>query len=239
MEPPFLVRKRRSSPTPSRSSLGHRFHPLSPPPSPYPSRPLAFYLAVSEIMKNRQGLLTCVGWSLQGCFSALPGCTSQRPGEMIGGIRSADTVDFRDAPARMLGVALHEYGSPHQFKVQLCALPREIKDHEVLIQVDPSSFSALDAVIRGRSSVALAPSPSLFCLYTILFSVTLFFCMYASQVQAASLNPTDAKIRSGSLQQLCPLSLPVILVVFPFPVSPRTAVSCGEKCELWQFARRP
>lgn len=56
---------------------------------------------------------------------------------MIGEMRSADTVDFRDAPARMLGVALHEYGSPHQFKVQLCALPREIKDHEVLVQVPP------------------------------------------------------------------------------------------------------
>ena len=83
---------------------------------------------------------------------------------MIGEKRSADTVDFRDAPARMLGVALHEYGSPHQFKVQLCVLPREIKDHEVLVQVKPSSPSAsnesIDASIRMSLSIALSPSPS-------------------------------------------------------------------------------
>ena len=64
----------------------------------------------------------------------------------------------------MLGVALHEYGSPHQFKVQLCNLPRELRDGELLIQV-----------------------------------------------QAAGVNPTDCKLRSGALQQLYPLTLPSIL----------------------------
>ena len=35
--------------------------------------------------------------------------------------------------------------------------------------------------------------------------------MRAMQVQATSVNPTDCKLRSGMLQQLYPLSLPVIL----------------------------
>eukprot|EP00282_Hemiselmis_andersenii_P034972 CAMPEP_0169436246 /NCGR_PEP_ID=MMETSP1042-20121227/5488_1 /TAXON_ID=464988 /ORGANISM="Hemiselmis andersenii, Strain CCMP1180" /LENGTH=195 /DNA_ID=CAMNT_0009546931 /DNA_START=139 /DNA_END=723 /DNA_ORIENTATION=+ len=116
--------------------------------------------------KKKEVLTSAVSflpWA-QGCFSALPGCTTERPGGGIEAPPNAQTVDFKDAPARMLGVALHEYGSPHQFKVQLCALPRELRDSEVLVQV-----------------------------------------------HAASLNPTDARIRSGSLQHLCPLSLPVIL----------------------------
>ena len=35
--------------------------------------------------------------------------------------------------------------------------------------------------------------------------------MRSMQVQATSVNPTDCKLRSGMLQQLYPLSLPVIL----------------------------
>eukprot|EP00291_Cryptomonas_curvata_P015762 CAMPEP_0172151734 /NCGR_PEP_ID=MMETSP1050-20130122/404_1 /TAXON_ID=233186 /ORGANISM="Cryptomonas curvata, Strain CCAP979/52" /LENGTH=122 /DNA_ID=CAMNT_0012819893 /DNA_START=8 /DNA_END=373 /DNA_ORIENTATION=- len=100
--------------------------------------------------------LNFLPWA-QGCLGGIV------PGSTIEGI-STDTIDFRGAPAKMLGVVLHEYGAPHQFKVQLCNLPRELKSNEVLVQV-----------------------------------------------QAAGLNPTDSKLRSGALQQLYPLALPVIL----------------------------
>eukprot|EP00288_Rhodomonas_lens_P004769 CAMPEP_0177726902 /NCGR_PEP_ID=MMETSP0484_2-20121128/20026_1 /TAXON_ID=354590 /ORGANISM="Rhodomonas lens, Strain RHODO" /LENGTH=170 /DNA_ID=CAMNT_0019239501 /DNA_START=243 /DNA_END=752 /DNA_ORIENTATION=+ len=84
--------------------------------------------------------------------------------DQIDGPAPANTVFFNNAPAKMLAVALHEYGSPHQFKVQLSNLPRELRENEILVQV-----------------------------------------------QAASINPMDCKLRSGALQQLYPLSLPVIL----------------------------
>ncbi len=85
----------------------------------------------------------------------------------------------------MLGVALHEYGAPLQFKVMLCNLPRELRDGELLVQV-----------------------------------------------QAAGVNPTDCKLRSGALQQLYPLSLPCILGVDFAGVVVKTAgktkVSAGD-----------
>ncbi|KAJ1472943.1 hypothetical protein T484DRAFT_1838275, partial [Baffinella frigidus] len=110
-----------------------------------------------EVVNNT---LSFLPWA-QGCFT---GCA---PVNNVGGafdMPSANTVHFNNAPAKMLGIALHEYGSSHQFKVQLCNLPREIRDNEVLVQV-----------------------------------------------QATSVNPTDCKLRSGRLQELYPLSLPVIL----------------------------
>ena len=103
-----------------------------------------------EVEKSALNLLP---WA-QGCL-----------GGMVGGsVLSMRSISFAGAPAKMLGVALHEYGNPKQFKVQLCNLPRELGDSEVLVQVF-----------------------------------------------MAGLNPTDAKLRGGGLQQLYPLSLPVVL----------------------------
>uniref|UniRef100_A0A7S4JGL7 Enoyl reductase (ER) domain-containing protein n=1 Tax=Guillardia theta TaxID=55529 RepID=A0A7S4JGL7_GUITH len=109
-----------------------------------------------EVINNTLNFLP---WA-QGCFTAC-GPTGFNSLETLA---PANTVNFNNAPAKMLGIALHEYGSPYQFKVQLCNLPREIRDFEVLVQV-----------------------------------------------QTVSVNPTDCKLRSGSLSQLYPLSLPVLL----------------------------
>ena len=110
-----------------------------------------------EVVNNT---LTFLPWA-QGCLTA---CAPANAPSSIDAAAPANTIHFHNAPAKMLGVALHEYGSPHQFKVQLCNLPRELRDGELLVQV-----------------------------------------------QAAGVNPTDCKLRSGALQQLYPLSLPSIL----------------------------
>jgi len=110
-----------------------------------------------EVVTNT---LSFLPWA-QGCLTA---CVANNPQAALDGPAPANTVFFKDAPAKMLGIALHEYGAALQFKIQLCNLPRELRDHEVLVQV-----------------------------------------------QAASINPMDCKLRSGALQQLYPLSLPVIL----------------------------
>jgi len=110
-----------------------------------------------EVVNNT---LSFLPWA-QGCLTA---CAPANASNALDSAAPANTIHFNNAPAKMLGVALHEYGSPHQFKVQLCNLPRELRSGELLVQV-----------------------------------------------QAAGVNPTDCKLRSGALQQLYPLSLPCIL----------------------------
>ena len=110
-----------------------------------------------EVVSNT---LSFLPWA-QGCLTA---CAPASAPNALESAAPTNTIHFNNAPAKMLGVALHEYGSPHQFKVQLCNLPRELRSGELLVQV-----------------------------------------------QAAGVNPTDCKLRSGALQQLYPLSLPCIL----------------------------
>ena len=101
------------------------------------------------------GALNLLPWA-QGCLGGIV------EGSAMSG--SSKTVAFSNAPVKMLAVSLPEYGTPARLKSQLCNLPRELRDDEVLVQV-----------------------------------------------YYAGLNPTDCKLRSGALQQLYPLSLPVIL----------------------------
>ena len=99
------------------------------------------------------GALNLLPWA-QGCLGGVvtPSGLSSKP------------IIFSQAPVKMLGVSLPEYGSAGKLRTQLCNLPRELRDNEVLVQV-----------------------------------------------YYAGLNPTDCKLRSGALQQLYPLALPVIL----------------------------
>eukprot|EP00291_Cryptomonas_curvata_P011906 CAMPEP_0172192594 /NCGR_PEP_ID=MMETSP1050-20130122/24424_1 /TAXON_ID=233186 /ORGANISM="Cryptomonas curvata, Strain CCAP979/52" /LENGTH=258 /DNA_ID=CAMNT_0012867933 /DNA_START=103 /DNA_END=876 /DNA_ORIENTATION=- len=102
------------------------------------------------------GALNLLPWA-QGCLGGVV------DGAALAGLSSKPII-FSHAPVKMLGVSLPEYGSSEKLRAQLCNLPRELRDHEVLVQV-----------------------------------------------HYAGLNPTDCKLRSGALQQLYPLSLPVIL----------------------------
>jgi hypothetical protein len=102
------------------------------------------------------GALNLLPWA-QGCLGGVV------DGAALAGLSSKPII-FSHAPVKMLGVSLPEYGSSDKLRTQLCNLPRELRDHEVLVQV-----------------------------------------------HYAGLNPTDCKLRSGALQQLYPLSLPVIL----------------------------
>jgi len=89
-----------------------------------------------EVVNNTVSFLP---WAA-GCFT---GCA---PGQGVNSLESlapANTIHFNNAPAKMLAVALHEYGSPHQLKVQLCNLPRELREGELLIQVQVSQPSCL------------------------------------------------------------------------------------------------
>jgi hypothetical protein len=89
-----------------------------------------------EVVNNTVSFLP---WAA-GCFT---GCA---PGQGFNSLESsapANTIHFNNAPAKMLAVALHEYGSPHQLKVQLCNLPRELREGELLIQVQVSKSGSL------------------------------------------------------------------------------------------------
>ena len=105
-----------------------------------------------EIVSSALNLLP---WA-QGCLGGMVDSSA------LAGI--SKPIIFSHAPVKMLGVSLPDYGPANKLKTQLCNLPRELRDNEVLVQV-----------------------------------------------YYAGLNPTDCKLRSGALQQLYPLVLPVIL----------------------------
>jgi len=118
---------------------------------------------------NEQGLLGVLG--LNDTFKFMQGCVASRP--IASDSDALLVVDFPERPAKMLAVALPDYGNPALLKTQLCDLPRlpmgKLKPTEVVVEVFASSVNPTDCKQRKGTLSTICPL-SLPCILGIDFS---------------------------------------------------------------------
>ena len=97
---------------------------------------------------------------LDNAFNFMQGCVSERP-PMIADSDALLVVDFPERPAKMLAVALADYGPASLLKVQLCDLPRlplgKMQSSEVVVEVHACSVNPTDWKQRKGTLSTMCP----------------------------------------------------------------------------------